>query len=78
MSDLRNTLQKVKDVPSPLHKPLKDINNLYANQLLTRYNVIAYVRQELNHCFNFDDILIPPTPNEVLDMKPVMLANQLY
>lgn len=78
MSDLRNALQKVKDVPSPLHKPLKDINNLYANQLLIRYNVIAYVMQELNRCFNFDDILIPPAPNEVLDMKPVMLANQLY
>lgn len=78
MSDLKAVLEKVKDVPSPLHKPINDINHVYANQLLTRYNVIAYVMQELNRSFDFDDILIPPAPNEVLEMKPVMLANQLY
>jgi endonuclease III-like uncharacterized protein len=78
MSNLRNALEKVKNVPSPLNIPLNDIDKIYANQLLTRYNIVSYVMQQLNSCFNFKDTLIPPLPEEVLEMKPVTLANQLY
>ncbi len=78
MSELKAILKEVKDIPPLLQMPRKDIDVTYASRRLLRYHVVAYVLQQLHRCFDFNDILIPPTPSEVLEMKPVMLANQHY
>lgn len=78
MTDLRKTLLQLRNVPKPSSQAICDLDNKFAEKLLMRYHVIAYVMQELNRCFVFDDYLVPPTPEEVLEMKPVLLANELY
>lgn len=78
MTDLRKTLLQLKNIEKPSNQAICDLNNSFAEKLLIKYHVISYVMQELNRCFVFDDYLVPPTPEEVLEMKPVVLANELY
>lgn len=76
MSNLKQTLHKLKDVASPFHNPIEYIDNRYVSQLLLRYNIISFVVQEVNRHFAYEDSLVPPSPKDVLEMNPVVIANE--